>query len=212
MEIEREVSETLKIASSLAIISSLIGLAIIFGILGRHVYYSKVDRDAKLNVISQQAELVKFVSPDDTVTGVDIMDFITNHNSEYKYRIITDSSSGKVDTDINNPYVQELIRNNPRHKGVTAAYYNNGKGYSYEVASNIMWSQTYLNDVVFARYDKGSDGKYIVKPGEYATAKFKSYATLEYDIPGNRYVKKITNLDDLTDYKNFVYFNFELID
>lgn len=189
----------------------VMGVMIWGGVLARRATYFKEDYDGRASYISLQAELYKYTDSSRSLSGSDIIEFITQNNTKYRYRIITDTDTF------------EIWDGSVQHRGAVE-YYLKQMGYSinnledvpadkYFAADTALWTQTHisnelLKDEVYRQYTP-----YVTLPNSEDTEGLdKSLSGIKsmYDIIDNP-TGVINDTDGSVANQSAVIFNFKIV-
>lgn len=192
----REIKESYKLAISLILMSIIFCMLMYFGILARQAVAYKADYSGRMSNLSEHATLYKYVDNNHTISGSDVVKFISEYNTKYKYRIITDTKT------------YDIYKNSTQHKGALD-YYLDLMGYSmsnfdaipsdiYFAADTALWTQSHLSNEVL------KDDIYRL---------YRPYVTLpnDEDPEGrDRSLSGIEDMDTIIDRSTEVIFNFQI--
>jgi hypothetical protein len=125
---EDEVKEAMYTALSVIVISAIIVAAVVFSNLSYKAYNIKLRTDSINYNIQLKSELYNyFVNPNNDLSGVDIIDFITIHDRAFKYIISTSGNTYKLS-----------------NKGLTTISLSGIE--TTKDAEDSFWTQTYLTE------------------------------------------------------------------
>lgn len=192
----REIKESYKLAISLLLISILLIMTFYFGISARKAVNFQIDYSGNLSNLASHAVLYKYVDSKHTISGSDIVKFISEYNTKYKYRIITDTET------------YDIWKDSQQHSGALK-YYIELMGYSlgnkdaipsdvYFAADIALWTQSHLSNE-------------ILKEDTYR--RYTPYVTLpnSEDPEGlNRSISGVDDMDIILDRTTEVIFNFKI--
>ena len=166
---EDEVKEAMYTALSVIVISAIIVAAVVFSNLSYKAYNIKLRTDSINYNIQLKSELYNyFVNPNNDLSGVDIIDFITIHDRAYRYIIVTSSNTYKLSND-----------------GLVIVSLT-GKEKSQDAVDSF-WTQTYLIEHIFKDKDalySNFDGHIVMDDGTVVddVSEIDSDVWLKFDV------------------------------
>lgn len=193
----REIKESYKLAISVILVSIILGMTMYYGNLARRAVNFKADYSTNLSNMSQHAELYPYTDSTNPISGSDIVKFISQYNTKYKYRIITENET------------YNLWRGSQQHEGAKK-YYLSLMGYNpdntkdispdtYFTADIALWTQSHLSTEIFKNDIYRQYTPYVTLPNEE-------------DPEGlNRNLSGVTDMDTILDRSTDVIFNFKIV-
>ena len=142
---DSEIREVVNLVVSVLATSVVIIAAVIFSNLSYKAFNHKLKTDAINNDIKMRSEVYNlFINNNSNVSGVDIIDFITVHDKNYRYRIVTRDGDYRLSSD-------GLVDLNT---GV------------YAGSSDNLWTQSYLTKLLEGSLNDKYSGTIVSNNGE----------------------------------------------